>query len=197
MSESMQDKVGRLGFVGHAREAFDFLTRLGFVETTCTNTMVDWQGARTGITVFHGSQSYIMGAEFRRLAARHVPIDLADALRAIHPDQVHLAAYQTSSASNVRAGLDQLASLVRDDCEALLAGDPQVWQRVEEAWRQQQELYEREARIRVLRERANQAWHTKEYATAVSLYREMEEALTEVEKGRVAYLTRRLGSPDE
>jgi hypothetical protein len=189
-------REGRLGFVGHAREAFAFLARLGFVEISSTNTKVDWQGARTGLAVFHGPQSYIMGVEVHRLGERSAPVTLVEALEVINPDHVRLGRYQTSDPALVRAGLDQLASVVRDDCAPLLAGDPQVWQRVEEFVRQQNEAYTLEARFYAVRQRANRAWEAKDYVTALAQYREMKEVLTEAEKRRVEYLARVLGDPD-
>lgn len=91
------------------------------------------------------------------------------------------------------------ASLLRGFCEPLLHGDYGDWGRLEahqesvlEQWRTESERLVKEARLKLVRRRAESAFSARSYAEAAQLYASIADDLDETEKRRLDYARRRL-----
>lgn len=91
------------------------------------------------------------------------------------------------------------ASLLKMHCAALLAGDYSDWARLEshqesvlEQWRTESERLVKEARVKLVRRRAELAYQTRAYSEAAQLYGSIADELTDSETRRLEYARRRL-----
>ena len=102
--------------------------------------------------------------------------------------------FQASHEDALGRGLSQIAALVRECCDPLLAGDPDAFSAVERAAATLRRKATLKYQYGAVRDKANEAWEAKNYEEAYRLYSRMEEALTEQEKRRLSFLEKRLGA---
>ncbi len=98
-----------------------------------------------------------------------------------------------------REEISRQASLLRQYCGALLAGDYSNWSRLEahqdrilEQWRTESETLVKEARLKLVRRRADAAFTERSYSEAAQLYASIAEDLDETERRRLDYARRRV-----
>ena len=98
-----------------------------------------------------------------------------------------------------RDEVDRQAGLLRRYCEELLGGDFSKWarleehqQRVLEQWRNESERLVREARVKLVRRRADAAFVARRFSEAAQLWSSIREELNEVESRRHEYARRRV-----
>ena len=90
------------------------------------------------------------------------------------------------------------AELLAKYCAELLAGDFSGWASLEahqrlvlEQWRRESERLVTEARLKLVRRRAEIAWKQKSYSEAAQLYASIQDELTQAEIARHEYCRRR------
>ena len=97
-----------------------------------------------------------------------------------------------------REEIARQAELLGRYCDDLLAGDFSGWAALEahqrvvlEQWRKESERLVSEARLKLVRRRAELAWRQKNYSEAVQLYGSIRDELTQAEVARHEYCRRR------
>lgn len=100
---------------------------------------------------------------------------------------------------DVREEIDRQAGLLARFCGDLLEGNFSRWAALEahqeqtlEQWKRESERLVKEARVKLVRRRAEAAWTHKSYSEAAQLYGSIHEDLTQAELGRHEYCRRRL-----
>ena len=94
--------------------------------------------------------------------------------------------------------IDSQAELLAKFCSELLRGDFSKWpaleahqQQVLEQWRRESERLVKEARVKLVRRRAEAAWSRRSFSEAAQLYASIEDDLTQAENTRREYCRRR------
>src|SRR5262245_52212389 len=97
-----------------------------------------------------------------------------------------------------REEIARQAELLAKYCAELLAGDFSGWAALEahqrlvlEQWRRESERLVNEARLKLVRRRAEIAWKQKSYSEAAQLYASIQDELTQAEISRHEYCRRR------
>lgn len=95
--------------------------------------------------------------------------------------------------------IDFQAELLEKFCSDLLRGDFSKWpaleahqQQVLEQWRRESERLVKEARVKLVRRRAEAAWSRRSFSEAAQLYASIEDDLTQAEMTRREYCRRRM-----
>lgn len=94
--------------------------------------------------------------------------------------------------------IDRQAELLAQFCPNVLAGDLSKWEALEahqqlvlDQWRRESERLVTEARLKLVRRRAEAAWSRRSFSEAAQLYASIREDLTQVEIARHEYCRRR------
>ena len=94
--------------------------------------------------------------------------------------------------------IERQSELLTTYCADLLSGDFSGWKSLEahqrlvlEQWRRESERLVTEARLKLVRRRAEIAWQQKNYSEAAQLYTSIREELTQAEIARHEYCRRR------
>lgn len=188
------DQQGRLGFLDAVRAAFNFLFRAGFREVRAESTFIRFESGRVFVQVFHGRQSYALGVELGRLAVDSEIYSLPEAVAALCPERVAEARFQSSTVEGTRKGLAAIGRLVLGCCARLIAGDDDAFALLHEKASVRRRELTLVAQYGAVRDRANRAWEERNFAEALRLYTEMEEALTDSESRRIRHLQRKFSS---
>ncbi|MEZ5313659.1 MAG: hypothetical protein R2862_08430 [Thermoanaerobaculia bacterium] len=92
-------------------EAFAFLGDLGFSEIESTPTLVRYRNGDLEVHVYHGRQSFEIGFEIARGAARY---SISEILRATDPEQAgEYRNYAVTEREEIVDGLARLSALLR------------------------------------------------------------------------------------
>ncbi|HEX4823579.1 MAG TPA: hypothetical protein VFV19_04675 [Candidatus Polarisedimenticolaceae bacterium] len=94
--------------------------------------------------------------------------------------------------------IDRQAELLERFCADLLSGDFSQWASLEahqsqvlEQWRRESERLVKEARVKLVRRRAEGAWQRRSFSEAAQLYASIRDDLTQAEIARHEYCHRR------
>lgn len=191
----------KLDFVGAARARFGFLVDLGFEEVRAEPTYMRFERADWFVEVFHGRASYELGVEF----GRQVELDdevieqkfhIVDVLPVLAPEQAFSARTATSQ-DQVDRFVEELALVAKVAAECLEQEGLAAFDRISEAVGHQSDEFLEGARASLLRARAEDAWHRKDFASVISAYEEIGSeldtvALRDSETKRLDYARKRL-----
>ena len=114
------------------------------------------------------------------------------------PGEVGYAGTSATTAEAVRRILRQLAAWTREFAAELLADGDELFDRLREDNAARGQAEQDELRARRLRERADDAWRRKDFATVMTTYGEIDRELGAVqlrasERGRLSYALKALG----
>ena len=94
--------------------------------------------------------------------------------------------------------IDRQAALLEGFCREILDGDFSEWASLEahqqlvlEQWRRESERLVKEARLKLVRRRAETAWSRRSFSEAAQLYASIRDDLTQAEIARQEYCRRR------
>lgn len=104
------------------------------------------------------------------------------------------AMFQASSPEGVWALMPKLAGLVRKYAAPFLRGDEEAYRRAGEQMLEEGAFHAREEGLRLAREKAEAAWHAKDYKQVVSLYEPFQEDLTRSERMRLDYAKKQVSA---
>jgi hypothetical protein len=114
-----------LNFAKEARKAFAFLGDLGFSEIEALPTLVRYRKGSVEVDVYHGRQSYEIGAGVTAFGTRYA---ISEIIRHIDPEaEKHFRYPATTTPEGVVADLDALSSLMKRYGRSALDGDPQLF----------------------------------------------------------------------
>lgn len=159
-----------------ARKAFAFLADLGFGEVESNPTLVRYRKEDIEVDVYHGRQSYEVGAGITAFGTRY---SLGEIIRAINPEAAKQFRYVTAITPEVvETALEHLSVLMELYGSAALRGDSQFISVLEE----QQKIWTEEYALDVLAEQlqpqADEAFRRKDYSTATMLYSRIRQCLS-------------------
>lgn len=145
----------------------------------------------------------IIELEWGSVALSLKPVGQAHAVRlafivgAVDPEILFLPRYPWGP-DEAQDEIDRQARLLLEYCEPLLRGDFSRWtaleahqQAVLDEWRRESERLVSEARVKLVRKRAEGAYLSRSYAEAARLYESIRESLSEQDRRRLDYARRR------
>jgi len=191
----------RLGFVDAVRRSFGFLTsEFGFTIVTQTPTMVRFEGDRAVVQVFHGRSSYTLGVEIGLKTppqGREVRYSLRELVTLDkNIADVNYGEYQISSAAKLPAFVEQLAELTRLVAVKALEGDREIFESLAEQQHREGRVLTDASTAMSLRERAGNAWQSRDFASVVEVYTALASLETvemkQSETARLEYASRKL-----
>lgn len=178
-----------LNFERIARKYFSFLGELGFLEIESSPTLIRYHKGDVELDVYHGRQSYEIGAGVSYLGTRY---SLGEIIRATDPEAAkHYCNFATTTPEGVVVGLEQLSSLMK--CYGLVAlrNDPQFFSRLETQRKLWSEEYALDVLAQQLRPQADEAFLKGDYASAAELYARIKARLSPAEAKRLTLAKKR------
>ncbi|WP_345541039.1 hypothetical protein [Variovorax defluvii] len=173
-----------LHFVRKVREAFAFLTDEGFVEIDALPTLVRFHKSGIEVDVYHGRQSYELGAGVTFSGTRYA---MSEIVRATDPEAAK--GYRNAVATTpegVAAGLEALSSLMERYGSAALKGHAGFFSMLEAQRRQWLEEYTLDVLASQLRPKADDAFRRGDYSAAAALYGRIRDRLSPAETKKLA-----------
>jgi len=173
-----------LNFERSAREAFAFLGDLGYSEIAASPTLVRYGKGDIEVDVYHGRQSYEIGAGIAVGGTRY---SMSALIRAADPA---LAArsrnYVATTPEGVTAGLKALADLLKRYGARALSGDVMFFAALDRSGALWSQEYALDVLAEQLRPRAAAAFRARDYSTAAGLYAQVRSRLSPAEIKKLA-----------
>lgn len=174
----VQDRV-HLNFERAARKSFAFLNDLGFAEIESAPTLVRYRKDGIEVDVYHGRQSYEIGAGVSAFGTRYA---LSAIIRTTDPAAAKQYRYPAATTpEGVAAGLEELGSLMKRYCIRALSGDPQFFSELEQQRKSWSEEYALDVLAEQVRPKADDAFRRGDYSTAAELYARIRSRLSPAE----------------
>lgn len=175
----------QLDFVGATRARFRFLVDLGFEEVRAEPTYIRFERADSFVEVFHGRASYELGVEFGRQVELGDEVveqkfHIVDVLPVLAPEEAAFRARTATSRDQVGRFVEELALVAKVAAERLEQEGLAAFDRVSEAVERQSDEFLEGTRASLLRARAEDAWHRKDFASVITAYEEIESELDTV-----------------
>ena len=179
----MPDRT-HFNFETKVRRAFAFLEELGFAEIEALPTLVRYRKEGIEVDVYHGRQSYEVGAGVTAFGARY-PISAI--IRATDSQAFKQFRYATVSTSEgVTSALEELSSLMKRYGTAALRGTPKFFSMLEEQQKLWSEEYALDVLARQLWTQADEAFRRGDYSMAADLYARIRARLSPAEVKKLA-----------
>lgn len=175
---SVQERTD-LHFYRKVREAFLFLVETGFIEIEAIPTLMRYQKGNVEVDIYHGRQSYEVGAGITAFGVRYA---ISEIIRASDPAvaKAYRNVVATTSAG-IADGLEELSSLMRHYGSDALSGDRQFFSLLAKQREQWSEDYALDVLADQLRPRAEEAFRRGDYVMAAELYARIKGRLTQAE----------------
>jgi hypothetical protein len=168
-----------LNFAKEARKAFVFLGDLGFSEIEALPTLVRYRKGSVEVDVYHGRQSYEIGAGITAFGVRY---SIGAIIRHTDSDTAkRYRNYATTTPEGVVAGLNELSSLIKRYGRSALDGDPELFSALERERKLWSEEYALDVLADQLRPQADEAFRQRDYAKSAELYSRIRERLSPAE----------------
>ncbi|GFO77903.1 hypothetical protein BPLS_P6638 [Bathymodiolus platifrons methanotrophic gill symbiont] len=161
------------------REAFVFLSNLGFSEIESLPTLVRYQNGGIEVDIYHGRQSYEIGAGISVFGARY---SISEIIQASDPGMFKQFRYaMTTTPEGVTSALEELSLLMNRYANTALEGDQKFIMVLEKQRKQWSEDYALDVLAKQLRPKASEAFRQKDYSTATDLYSRIRKCLSTAE----------------
>ncbi|MCW5610640.1 MAG: hypothetical protein KIS83_08170 [Rubrivivax sp.] len=180
---SFKDRTD-LHFARKVRGAFLFLEEMGFTVVEATSTLVRYRKDDIEVDVYHGRQSYEVGAGVTAFGVRYSMSEIirtADAAAA----QIYRSPVATTP-EGIADGLEELSSLMKGYGGVALKGDRQFFSKLAKQREQWSEDYALDVMAGQLRPRAEEAFRRGNYAMAAELYARIKGRLSPAEAKKLA-----------
>jgi hypothetical protein len=181
----------KLAFTEAALINFAFLADLGFKQVKEDTTRVRFESSRVFVNVYHGRRSFELGIEMGRLNQPRDQVDLYNLVVWAGAEKIEgfgqHTVFQVITAEAVKEFVSRLAGLVKKYATPFLQGDDTAYQEARKlralAWAN----FEKQVNLSDIREKAETAWHAKDYRQVRKLYGAMANDLSPVEVNRLNY----------
>jgi len=175
----------RFGFQEKVRNVFSFLEDLGFSEIEATPTLVRYQNGDVEIDIYHGRQSYEIGAGVSVSGDRYA---ISEILKASNTDQYRqYRNAMVSTSQGVNVALEELGKLMKRYGATALKGDPLFVARLKKQREKWSSDFSQEVLASQLLPQADDAFRQKDYARAAALYSQIRERLSAAELKKLDY----------
>ena len=178
---NIMDTVDRLHFNFEKKvgEVFAFLSNFGFSEVESLPTLVRYQNGDIEVDIYHGRQSYEIGAGVTISGTRY---SIPEIIQASDPEVFKQFRYaMTTTPEGVANALEELSLLMKRYCNVALEGNQQFITVLEKQRKQWSENYALDVLTKQLRPKASEAFRQKDYSTAANLYSRISECLSTAE----------------
>lgn len=157
-----------LNFEGRVRETFAFLGNIGFLEIESLPTLVRFRKGEVEVDVYHGRQSYEIGAGITHSGVRYV---ISEIILAIDPEvAARYRRYAATTPQGVATGLEELSELMKRYGARALSGEARFFLELEKQRKSRKEEYALNVLAEQVRPKADEAFRQGDYATAADLY---------------------------
>jgi hypothetical protein len=180
----------RFNFVAHARNAFSFLEDLGFLEVEAQPTLVRYRKDEVELDVYHGRQSYEIGAGISRRGRRY---SISDICRTV--DRKSANNYRNFVAATpdaVPEALQRLADVLKQYGTRALQGDIAFFVDLEYERKRWSKNYAEEVLAEQLLPQAEAAFRRADYKNAAQLFSRVREKLSPTQLKKLAIAERRI-----
>ena len=168
-----------LNFSTLAKERFDFLHDLGFVEIESSPTIVRYRKDSIEVDVYHGRQSYEISFGISHDGVR---FSISEIIRAIDPETAKKYRNPAATTQDVLAkSLLKLEKLVKQYCKQALQGNQDVFEALNIQRKTWAKKYALEVLAGQLRPRADEAFRLGRYHEAAELYKRIRPLLSPAE----------------
>lgn len=168
-----------INFEEKVRKAFAFLEDLGFSEVEALPTIVRYRMGGVEVDVYHGRQSYEIGADVAVLGTRYTIWEIIYAIAPETAQQFHYT--MATTPEGVDIAISELSSLMKRYGREALAGDTQFFSTLEEQRKTLSKEYAIDVLAEQLRPQADEAFRQRDYSTAFKLYSRIREKLSPAE----------------
>lgn len=103
--------------------------------------------------------------------------------------------FQVSSREDVQRFVARLAELARKYAGPFLQGEPKVYESIKQVRSKWWADYVERSRLERVRDTAEAAWRQKDYGRVAALLSSIHDALSELEKGKLAYAEKHILQP--
>lgn len=197
----------RLGFREAVSDAFLFLERqYGFRCVKQDSTFVRYESSSSILEISHGRGSYELSVviglrgkwwKLSRLlrgeeSNRQGRISLNSLIGAQGGGDYNRVAFQTHTSDGVWEFVHRLGNLVRQYAGPVLCGDRAAIGKALAFASAESEEHSKGTELKRVREKAERAWHERDFVELVQLYSPVEEHLSRSEKMRLKYSRKRL-----
>lgn len=173
-----------LRFEQKVREAFSFLPDEGFEEVEAVPTLVRYRKGSIDLDVYHGRQSYEIGAGVTVGGTRY---SVSEIIRATDVEAAKCYRQPVATTpEGVAAGLEELRLLIKRHGTAALHGDPPFLLRLKDLRTQWSQEYALEVLAAQLRPQAEDAFRRGDYSKAAELYGRIRNRLSPAEIKKLA-----------
>lgn len=190
-----------LGFSNAVVSSFEFLANYGFRRVSADATTVCYEKRfllglnRLFVSVHHGHGSYELSVWVgRKCPAKH-RVDLFEIVRWARAEEAEglgrHTTFQVSSREGVEEVVPKLAELVRKYAVPFLQGDKRAFESVLKQRQQESQDYVGRLELDRMREKAEIAWHRKDFGAVVTLYQLFPDRLEPFEVKRLDYARKR------
>ena len=186
MNSTPEQERTALNFSTLAKERFNFLHDLGFVEIESLPTIVRYRKDSIEVDVYHGRQSYEISFGVSHDGVR---FSISEFIRAIDPEAAEKYRNPVATTQDVLAkSLLKLEKLVKQYCKQALQGNQEVFKALNIQRKTWAKKYELEVLAGQLRPRADEAFRLGRYQEAAELYERIRPllSLAEIKKLSIA-----------
>ncbi len=167
------------------KESFIFLVDLGFSEIEALPTLVRYQNGDIEVDIYHGRQSYEIGAGVTVFGVRY---SIARIIEASDPEAYKQFRYaMTTTPEGVSVAIKELSSLLKRYGNEVLRGDLQFITTLDKQGEQNAEKLALDSLAYQLRPKANEAFRQKDYSTAADLYSRIRKCLSAAELNKLSF----------
>lgn len=190
---NIMDKVDRanLHFERQVRVAFKFLEDIGFVEIEALPTLVRYLKAGVEVDVYHGRQSYEVGAGITGFGTRYAMSEIIHASDQEAANRYRNAVVTTED--GLAESLEELSLQMKRYGIQALQGRSEFFSLLDNLRKQWTEEYALDVLAEQLRPQAHGAFQRGDYSIAVELFSRIQARLSTAELKKLAIAKARAG----
>ncbi|MFZ2405695.1 MAG: hypothetical protein WAW41_11195 [Methylobacter sp.] len=178
-----------LKFEEKVRKNFTFLKDLGFSEVEALPTLMRYRNDDIEVDVYHGRQSYEIGAGVTAFGNRY---ELSEIIRVSDAEVAkQFRRFSSTTPGGLAQGLEKLSALMNHYARAALGGDQQFFSVLEKQRKLWSEEFALDVLAKKLRPQANEAFRHGDYSTAADLYSRILDRLSPAEIEKMNFAIRK------
>jgi hypothetical protein len=192
MSGNISSDRGRLGFTERVTSSFSFLSEeYDFRVVKTEPTFVRYESSRVFVNIYHGRASFELGFEIGRLdgtGKEESAYTLSMIIEHMGAQKTTgYTSFQCSTGDSLKQCVPKLAGLVQNYASSFLTGDPGAYTQLLKTRSDIGERITKDYKLRAVREKAIEAWLSRDYAQVADLYESIFEDLTPAEIKKLDY----------
>ena len=163
---------------------FSFLESRGLRASETSETYVRFAGEVADIEVFHGRQSFELGANVIRGGLKYSLTEF-QMLRSSTNEDANFLVFAATDAHGVETGVGLLASALKDCIDAILLDSPDMYVELQSRREANRKKLAMDTLVSQTRPKADEAFRRGDYSRAAELYEVIREQLSPSEMRRL------------